>query len=167
MDHFHLWTGKKKDLPVQIYAKDTCMCLSSCITGVGEGTAFHIHNCFHFWFLLQCWRCTVCNITRGFHRSVSLPWRKQILGVVTHSHLLLVFFISTKAQNELAAEHQLGTESQDVIIFHMATILWGFGLNVHFSKKKKSVFWVRVRYVLGWRFGLVEESGQSKDLHGH
>lgn len=37
-----------------------------------------------------------------------------------------------------------------MIIFHMATILGGFGLNVQFSKKTKSGF------ELGLSFGLVE-----------
>lgn len=38
-------------------------------------------------------------------------------------------------------------ENQDMIIFHMATVLWGFCLNVQFCKKKKIWFWVRVRRV--------------------
>lgn len=56
---------------------------------------------------LQAVRQNIC----GFHRSVSLSCRKEILGVVSHSHLLPIFFISTKAQNDLAVEHQLGRES--------------------------------------------------------
>lgn len=38
--------GGKRDLPLQVSAKDPCMCLSSCINGLAEGTPFHIHNSF-------------------------------------------------------------------------------------------------------------------------
>lgn len=43
----------------------------------------------------------------GCHRSGSLPWRKQISRVVSHSCLLVVFFTGAKTHAELNTEHQL------------------------------------------------------------
>lgn len=72
---FLLWDwGKKETSQCRLYAKDTWMYLSLCINGVGERIAFHIHNCFYFWFLLQCWRFTVRNTTCvGFTGQSTCP----------------------------------------------------------------------------------------------
>lgn len=108
MESFHFGSGKKKRISqYRLYAKDAWVYLSLCINGVGERIAFHIHNCFYFWFLLQSWRFTVCNTTCvGFTGQSTCPGGNKISCVVSHSHLLLVFFTGTETHNELNTEHQ-------------------------------------------------------------
>lgn len=119
-----LGVGKKRISQYRLYAKDAWMCLSLCINGVGERIAFHIHNCFYFWFLLPSCRFTVCSTTCvGFTGQSTCPGGNR-------------FHVAQRPIMSWIQNISCNWEKPDVIIFHMATILGGFGLNIQFSKKK-------------------------------